>query len=510
MADQKITDLTADASPTDDDLLVTVDDPAGTPTNKKLTVANLSTKIQGDVATAGTALTDLSPAAGVMDIDDTVYGEEDLGPVKFTKAQVLGADLNAIAGLTSAADRVPYYTGSGTAALATFTAAGRALVDDADASAQRTTLGLGTIATQAASSVSITGGSITGITDLAVADGGTGASDAATARTNLGLVIGTNVQAQDAELSAIAGLTSAADRLPYFTGSGTAALATFTSAGRALVDDADAAAQRTTLGLGTIATAASTDYVKKALAGSSETISSTIGDKFVFNGNYLSIGSVSLDLYKAASDTEPIFRIADTIGTLQIFAGPGGSTAPTMMMQRPSAARTDIGGLVVWQPGSSTTQNATAFGRINETTSVVGNVGTGEDTLQTLSVSANALAVNGQAVVAEFAGSIANNANAKRIRLKFASTTILDTGASGIATSAALSWVARVTVIRTGATTQKAFATLTLSNGTSFAGYATPGATLSSANSIFATGEATSDNDVTSEVLTLAWSGHGV
>ena len=40
----------------------------------------------------------------------------------------------------------------------------------------RTNLGFGTIATQDASSVSITGGSITGITDLAVADGGTGAS----------------------------------------------------------------------------------------------------------------------------------------------------------------------------------------------------------------------------------------------------------------------------------------------------------------------------------------------
>jgi hypothetical protein len=52
----------------------------------------------------------------------------------------------------------------------------------------RTNLGLGTIATQDASAIAITGGSITGITDLAVADGGTGASSASVARTNLGAV----------------------------------------------------------------------------------------------------------------------------------------------------------------------------------------------------------------------------------------------------------------------------------------------------------------------------------
>lgn len=55
------------------------------------------------------------------------------------------------------------------------------ILDDADAAAVRSTIGLGTIATQAANNVTITGGSITGITDLAIADGGTGASTAAAA-----------------------------------------------------------------------------------------------------------------------------------------------------------------------------------------------------------------------------------------------------------------------------------------------------------------------------------------
>ena len=61
-------------------------------------------------------------------------------------------------------------------------------------------------------------------------------------------------QPSDAGLTSIAGLTTAADKMIYTTAADTYAVTTLTSAGRALLDDADAAAQRTTLGLGSLAT----------------------------------------------------------------------------------------------------------------------------------------------------------------------------------------------------------------------------------------------------------------
>jgi hypothetical protein len=56
-----------------------------------------------------------------------------------------------------------------------------------NAGAARLNLGLGTISTQAANNISISGGTITGISPIAIVSGGTGAGNAIQARDNLGL-----------------------------------------------------------------------------------------------------------------------------------------------------------------------------------------------------------------------------------------------------------------------------------------------------------------------------------
>jgi hypothetical protein len=113
---------------------------------------------------------------------------------------------------------------------------------------------------QTVPSVNITGGSITGITDLAIADGGTGASDAATARTNLGLgslstlnAVNT-AQIDDASVTYSKVQDVNPDKIlgRQTAGVGDVEEITCTASGRNVIGAANAPAQRFALGVGTV------------------------------------------------------------------------------------------------------------------------------------------------------------------------------------------------------------------------------------------------------------------
>jgi hypothetical protein len=116
-----------------------------------------------DLATAGTAGTYNGLTIDAYGRATAFTSPTTLAGYSISDAQPLDATLTALAGVTTAADELIYATGSDTFATTSFTSFGRTLVDDADAATARTTLGLGTIATQDSNSVSITGGSIDNI-----------------------------------------------------------------------------------------------------------------------------------------------------------------------------------------------------------------------------------------------------------------------------------------------------------------------------------------------------------
>ena len=79
------------------------------------------------------------------------------------------------------------------------------------------------------------------------------AANNAAIRSSIGSQIGVDVQAFDAALQSIAGLTTLADRMIYATASDVYAVTVLTSFARSILDDATASDARTTLGLGALA-----------------------------------------------------------------------------------------------------------------------------------------------------------------------------------------------------------------------------------------------------------------
>lgn len=107
-----------------------------------MAVADYSTTPSSNTSISGLAVSDSTAVDSVDDIIRQLMADI---KVFYDAAQPLDAGLTSISGLTTAADKMIYTTAADTYAVADLTAAGRALLDDADAAAQRTTLGLGNV-----------------------------------------------------------------------------------------------------------------------------------------------------------------------------------------------------------------------------------------------------------------------------------------------------------------------------------------------------------------------------
>lgn len=114
--------------------------------------------------------------------------------------QPYDATLAALAALNTAANKLAYFTGSDTVTLTDLSAFARTILDDANAGAVRTTLGLDAV-----------------------------------------------YQPLDATLTAVAAMATAADKLAYWTGTDAVSLTTLTAFARTILDDTDAATMRATL-----------------------------------------------------------------------------------------------------------------------------------------------------------------------------------------------------------------------------------------------------------------------
>lgn len=270
----------------------------------------------------------LSIALGGTGADNASAARDNLGLTIGSSVQGYSHTLNSIAPLGTTANRMLYTTALNTWAEATLTPFARTLLDD---------------------------------------------SDAATARSTLGLAIGSNVQAYSPTLNSIAPLGTGANKLLYTTALNTWAESNLTSFARTLLDDEDAGTMRATLGLGTLATQNGT------FSGTSS--GTNTGDQNLFStiavsGQNSIVAGSTTDTLNLVAGTNVTITTDDTTNEITITAsgGSGGSGD----VSGPVAST--VGAIAVWDDTSGSllkdsnilvgSGSLSGLGEINNSTSL--------------------------------------------------------------------------------------------------------------------------------------------
>lgn len=170
--------------------------------------------------------------------------------------------------------------------------------------------------------------------------------------TTITTLIGTK-QAGHANLTAFAGLTLVADRLPYANGAGTLALATFTAAARALLDDADSAAMRATLGA--MANIGGGQEVKAALSATTGTCTGNLSAASIFtvvpSGN-ITLAFSNIPAGPAVVTAQVDFVCGATVPTITYPAGTihaGGAAVAAVANKTLSITMQTYDGGTIWK-----------------------------------------------------------------------------------------------------------------------------------------------------------------